>query len=96
MAKALVLVLGVCLVACITGCPSPTPEGNPEAGQAAYDQRCAECHTLSNYDTVPGLGGDITGDQDLLTTTFVTEHLGVEVTAQEAADLRAFVAAQSE
>lgn len=96
MAKALVLVLGVCLVACITGCPSPTPEGNPEAGQAVYDQLCAECHTLSNYDTVPGDGGDITGDQDVLTRVWTAAHIGQDVTEQETADLRAFVAAQSE
>jgi mono/diheme cytochrome c family protein len=98
MAKVLIVALGIGAMVCMLGCPPlpPDTDADPAAGRIAYNLRCAACHTLSGHDVVPGIGGDITGTQAQITTAFIIEHIGQAVPEDEAANLRAFVALQSQ
>lgn len=71
----------------------PKTAADPSAGKAVYDARCASCHQLGKYDTA-GEQQDIAGQAKHLSSRFVSRHTGSEISSQDLANLRAFVAQQ--
>ncbi len=85
-------VIAVLAALSVGGCPTPTPlppgvTGDPVAGQADFDQMCAACHTPAS----------LAGRQDVITNNLATVNIGkigMTLTNQQVADLRAFLATQ--
>lgn len=103
MSKLLVPLVVWSLVVCmlLIGCAS-TPvkstatddrsiaSGDELAGKASYDTNCASCHKLGKYDTEGR--GNLSGDDDDVTVSFVAKHADVSMSEAEVAQLRAFIA----
>ncbi len=85
---ALLLVLfGVSLVGAVCAIQPPLT-GDPVAGEAIFNAKCVGCHTTAT---------SLAGHQNLIVTNMGTVNsamAGITLTAQEVADLKAFIAQQ--
>ncbi len=91
---ALVAMLAVVAIG-LWGCPVPTPvTGNAANGQTDDNTLCAGCHRLGTFDTT-GTAPDLSGKASLIVTnlgSISSAMSSITLTAQQVADLKAFVA----
>lgn len=66
--------------------------GDVVAGQGIYEAQCAACHRLGEYDTQGSV--NLARHARHVKPDFLAGHFGVSVTAEEAAQLRAFILRQ--
>lgn len=72
-----------------TPVPDPTPDPTPANGQALYDNQCAGCHSLGDYDTQGS--PELSGSGPILTAKINAGHRGVVLTSGEVSAVTVWV-----
>ena len=62
--------------------PTPIPDPTPVDGQTLYDNSCASCHKLGDYDTV-GFAPELGGQGNLVISKIEAGHQSLSLTADE-------------